>query len=256
MKTITWLTVCLMAGCSVHPPEANETKIYGGSKVKKGQWLSTVGITNRDGIFCTGTALTPRLIITAAHCLLDERPRDIRVYVGSGAENGAVKGQYAVARAAVSPRYDDRNPNSDHDIGYIVLRDELDIPESAFIPLAETEDEREELLQRGRPVKLVGFGEREDGAYGVKFEVSSKIKAVKRTEVIIGGEGKDACYGDSGGPAFGRLSNGEWRVFGVVSRGDDCGEGGTWGLIESDACWIQDDSGITLPETMDFCGPR
>ncbi len=249
----TLFVTVFSVSCDQKSGQDSQEKIYGGKKVDKSEWLNVVAITDRDGIFCTGTAINPYLVITAAHCLEKEDPNKLQVYVGTGKNNGLVKGQYDVASLGYSPLYRSKDEESDHDVGYVILRDALDLPQSAYIPLALKQSELDELLAVGKSSTIIGFGERSGSAFGLKYLATSLVTEVSRTEVSIGGEGRDACSGDSGGPAFGRLSNGEWRVYGVVSRGGECGTGGIWGLIHANICWIQQDTGINLNVPASLC---
>ncbi|HYX31515.1 MAG TPA: trypsin-like serine protease [Oligoflexus sp.] len=214
-------------------------------KTKAGEWLSTVALVTNGRIFCSGTAIHPRLVVTAGHCIQGStNPARIGVYVGEGSEGGRLTAQYTAVKMAYSPKYSN-NEDGWNDIGYLVLDKPLDLPVSAYIPVLMDADETAEVLQSGLSAYIVGFGYRMDG-YGVKYEVDATITKVGDSEVALGNDGKDSCKGDSGGPAFARLSNGEWRVFGVVSRGGACGKGGIYGRMNANICWIQEDSGVDL----------
>lgn len=248
---------CLASGllsCSASEPQDSQSKIYGGIKTKAGEWLSTVALVSNGRMFCTGTAISPQLVITAAHCIQgSSNPRRIGVYVGEGSEGGRVTAQYTVEKMAYSPKYS-RNVEGWNDIAYLVLDKPMDLPESAYIPVLTDAEETAETLQTGLTSYLVGFGNRDGGGFGVKYEVDVAITKVGDNEVYLGNNGKDSCQGDSGGPAFAKLSNGEWRVYGVVSRGGACGTGGIYGRMNANICWIQEDSGVDLGFT-DFCSP-
>jgi secreted trypsin-like serine protease len=249
---------CLTAGllsCSASEPQDSESKIYGGVKTKAGEWLSTVALVSGGRMFCTGSAIHPQLVITAAHCIQGSSlPSRIGVYVGEGSEGGRVEAQHKVVKMAYSPKYS-RNVDGWNDIAYLVLDKPLDLPESAYIPVLTDADETEELLQTGLNAFLVGFGNRDGGGFGVKYEVDVEITKVGDNEVSLGHSGKDSCQGDSGGPAFAKLKNGEWRVFGVVSRGGACGTGGIYGRMNANICWIQEDSGVDLGLDA-YCSPE
>lgn len=241
----------LFSGCGASNPTHSEEKIYGGTKVPAGQWPGTVAITSFLGMHCSGTAITPRIVITAGHCA-GASIGSTYVYVGEGAIFGLVKGQYKATRVVASPLYAQAEEGW-NDIAYILLDKPLDLPASAYIPVLTDEDEMKELLAVGATSHLVGFGNREDGGTGKKYEVDAKINSVNDNEVNIGGDGIDSCQGDSGGPAYGQLANGEWRVYGVVSRGGACGTGGLYGRMNANICWIQENSGQDLGLPKGYC---
>ena len=230
----------------------SELKIYGGTKTEAGDWASTVALTNNGSMFCSGTIVHPRLVITAAHCVANIRgTRSLGVYLGEGREGGRVSNTLRVESFASSPRYS-QSRNGWNDIAYLVMEEEIEIAEEDIPQILLDETEMEELIRVGATSKLVGFGVRDDRGFGVKYEVDAPITRFNDNEVYIGRNGKDSCQGDSGGPAYGQLEDGSWGVYGVVSRGGRCGTGGIWGRMSANICWVEDDSGIDL-ELGDFC---
>ncbi len=247
------LTVAAVS-CGQKAGDQSQLKIYGGKKTTSGEWLSTVAITGANGrMFCSGTAINPRLVITAAHCVQgSDNPNSLRVYTGDGTEGGAVSPQYKTVKFAYSPKYG-RNPGGWNDIAYLVLDHDLNLPANAYVPVLTDETEIKELLKAGVTSHIVGFGNRDGGGFGVKYEADAPITTVNDIEVGIGNNGKDSCQGDSGGPAYGQLKSGEWRVYGIVSRGGACGLGGIWGLMHANICWVEKDSGVKLGLPAGFC---
>jgi MYXO-CTERM domain-containing protein len=67
-------------------------------------------------------------------------------------------------------------------------------------------------------------------------------------EFRAGGEGQDACGGDSGGPAFIKLESGEHRLAGVTSRGvRPCGTGDSvYGVPYPILTWLREETGADL----------
>ena len=242
-------TAVLTLGCGdTAQQDSSEPKIYGGKATAEGQFYSAVSITNRYmGAFCTGTAITPTLVITAAHCVADMgKPSDNYVYVGNGREKGLYLGQFQVKSVKASPAYGRWSSSGQNDIAYIVLEKPIPLPTQYFVPVLTKKSEIAELIAVNKISRVIGFGGREDGGSGIKYEVDAPITRFNSNEIGIGGGGKDSCQGDSGGPAYGQLANGEWRVFGVVSRGGRCGSGGIYGLMYANICWVQQDSLIDL----------
>ncbi len=242
------LVLTLAMGCGASGGSDSESKIYGGTKVTAGAWPSTVAITSFLGMHCSGTAITPRVVITAGHCA-GASIGSTFVYTGEGKFFGLMKGQYKASRIVASPLYS----NSNNDIAYILLEKPLDLPASAYVPVLTDADEVEELLGVGANAHVVGFGNREDGGTGRKYEVDAPVTEVNDNEVTIGGGGKDSCQGDSGGPVYGQLASGEWRVYGITSRGGACGTGGIYGRMDANICWVQEHSGQDLGLPAGFC---
>lgn len=240
-----------LTACGSANENTSESKIYGGTKVPEGGWPSTVAITSFLGMHCSGTAITPRVVITAAHCV-GGSIGSTYVYVGEGKFFGLMKGQHKATRIVASPLYG-QGSSQNNDIAYVLLEKPLDLPASAYIPVLVDQEEIEELMAIGATGQLVGFGNREDGGTGRKYEVSAPITAVNDNEITLGGNGIDSCQGDSGGPVYGQLANGEWRVYGVTSRGGACGTGGIYGRMDANICWIQKHSGQDLGLPADFC---
>ncbi|RZI54994.1 MAG: trypsin-like serine protease [Pseudomonas sp.] len=234
--------------------EQTSLKIYGGTTSNSDTWDNVVAISDKDVLYCTGTALTPTLIVTAAHCVVDETMEDLRVATGPGIEGHETRGDYKVKKMGFSNRFDVTDSDSSFDVGYLLLSSPLNIPAESFIKPLILPEELKQIVSKGVSSTLVGYGAREDGGYGLKYEVISPIRKVLANEVKIGAAGKDACQGDSGGPAFAQLKSGEWRLFGVTSRGIDCGNGGFWGLVNKSICWVQKDSGADLGLPKGSCG--
>lgn len=303
------LTSVLAVACHDAAPVSSQTKIIGGTAVEPGEWPSVVAITEQQGlpfglppltpeqlemiksellpkVKCTGTAITDRLIVTAAHCFvsltsLPDGPVEWQIGVGQGVEGGKVDpatpktllDMKNIESTGVHPKYS--LDNLGYDIAYIVLKEPLDLPKEAYVPVLVDKDEEALLLEPGARVTNVGFGARsaatrDKGLTGVKHQAQLTIFDASQespgdghvpwdaaSEIVVKDEAVGSCHGDSGGPLFAQLPNGDWRLFGIVSRAythQTCKSYSTiFGLLSRSMCWVEADSKIDLDLPEGFC---
>jgi V8-like Glu-specific endopeptidase len=248
-KVIAALIPVLLSACGPTAQEStSNVKVFGGRASEDGEWSSSVAILRGNSTFCTGTVVHPRLVITAAHCVTNSQS-DLgsSIRIGVGKHERTVK-TYAVDRVKFYPGYID---NAVTDIAYLRLAQPVANVE--IIPPLTDKSEIESLLATGAKSVLVGFGQTNTGLIGIKHQVDTFVGRPQEGALFIGGNGKDTCQGDSGGPAYGRLPNGEWRVYGITSRGNGCSSGGQYARMHDQICWIQKDSGITIPGVKTDC---
>jgi V8-like Glu-specific endopeptidase len=248
------------AQCGHGPAPKNPTEsklnIVGGkpvdSNTSDARRLSTVALTTdrlnaqrRGGrhlldqghSFCTATIISPRVLMTAAHCIQDFDPRtnaktsafvlpstsDFIAFFGTRV---AVDGDWLRATEVIP--HPDWSPDltlqgdSDkppHDIGIVIL--ESEIP-GDYQPVSIANHSMP--LRENHPVTLVGYGvtrTRRNNNTGVLREVQLPLKTINSKSQILGVGNfmKGACAGDSGGPMYAKDDNGKWYVIGVTSAG-------------------------------------
>ena len=203
--------------------EASQHAIINGSRsprsvgLKAGEILSIGALINYDRldkVFCTGTAITNRVIITAAHCIQKESgvmrtAAEIQFVVGEDPEIDGVV--YDVAEVAVHPNYDyTSNARQLEDVAVVLLASDLNEQSAGILPIEFNRHplsglDAEALLKRR--VEIAGFG-RTDTAPGAsqkrgRFFTSVELSDLTDLTVVIDGQGvTGACDGDSGGPVL------------------------------------------------------
>ncbi|MEM6994728.1 MAG: trypsin-like serine protease [Myxococcota bacterium] len=223
----------------VDPGELPTSEIYGGTDVASCGWPTTVNL----GGSCSGTLVAPDVVIYAAHCGANFN----YVRLGENAFSGTGRWQ-KTERCEIYPG---GGPGGGDDLAYCVLEDRVeDVPIVPILMGCETE-----VLEPGKEVTIVGFGNADTGPYGIKREVTAPIRSISSNgEIRIGGNGKDSCQGDSGGPVYVQLDDGTWRVFGVTSYGGACGTGGYYSMMHNEIAWFEDRTGRDITPCHDADG--
>lgn len=190
----------------------------------RGRDPSVVALAIGDGGLCTASLVSPRILLTARHCvsrtvqavacppsgvqvLGDRDPRSLTVLLGDdiASAHAVAHGEAIVAPAGVTL--------CGADIALVVL----DTPVTHVKPLPV----RTRGVTRGDRVRAVGFGRHgNEAAAGIKLlREHVRVLDVDAAEFTVG---EATCQGDSGGPAIDE-STGE--IVGVVSRGGPSCEG-------------------------------
>lgn len=233
-------------------PAPPPSTIVGGEPTDPGEFGGVVAILAGQGL-CTGTVVSPRVVVTAGHCLADiDDAEDIEVFYGDEvtSDNKVLIDSYGV-HPQFCPDCDDEI----FDYGYIVLAEEFPLPDEWLLPIVD-QDEWDQTMGEGGTVVIVGYGEDpsvgdDNRGIGTKRSVATWISRITDNgyEFFAGGDQRDSCRGDSGGPAFVQLVNGQWRLAGIVSRGSNpCGDGGFYGVPYPALPWLRQET------ELDLCG--
>ena len=229
--------------------------VVGGAQAPKGKWPDTAAIVfHGNQVGCTGTLIAPDVVITAGHC------------IGGVAGVLLDTNDYTSGGEYIGVRKEVEYPNSwaTVDVGLLLLE-----KSSSVQPRIIAQDCVIEEVRDGADVQIVGYGALDiwGNQYGTKLmEATSTIADHDCTdmwrgcngsvspggEMGAGGNGVDACFGDSGGPLYLLGDKGHYLV-GVTSRSyanvyAPCEEGGIWGRPDSIVDWIESTSGRTLPK--------
>jgi hypothetical protein len=209
------LTLVTSAACSGEAPEAPGRRAVVRSPIVEGRSNGAdpalAALLAGRRVFCSGVAVGPRLVLTAAHCALG-RPSAVR-FSADGREDIEI----AVADAVVHPEY--ARGTLANDLAVLILEgaapDLEPLPAFAFDP-----------TWVGARVRLAGFGVTAPGAGdgGEKRQGTSSITSFDATTFRVAATPAATCGGDSGGPVFLSAEAGE-RWIGITSSGDvDCAQ--------------------------------
>ena len=259
------VVLCGTVGCSnVQPGQTGSTssltntpnsEIIGGQKIPDEQQdarrQSTVALTtdtvsprapdkgpliDRGSSFCSGTLISDRIVMTAAHCIqkFDETTRTKQdgfifdkpdQFIASFNTKVSRNGKWIRAKKVIPhPDWDPTatlspiSTTPPNDLGLIILSQPA--PEgmkpAQIASLTET-------LANGSDIFLAGYGvslSRNLNDTGTLRQVQVKVSNLDKTafRLSVGALFKGACAGDSGGPAFVKVGD-DYKVVGATSTG-------------------------------------
>ncbi|MBY3153326.1 trypsin-like serine protease [Rhizobium laguerreae] len=244
-------------------------RVIGGQAAKKGEWPWQVKILAPDpeqrgrfGGHCGGSLISPRWILTAAHCVTSGRSgkqdlfaRDLLIVEGKSkidkviAVDGPDKPGLAVEEVIIHEDFDRKV--FANDIALIKLSEPA---KSKPAILASASDD--EVEAAGHPAVVTGWGyTKADHGWDDKYlptelqevelpivpredcraayrDSSMRMNPIDERNVCAGYAkgGRDACQGDSGGPLVAQRPDKRWIQLGIVSWGAGCAEAEHYGV--------------------------
>ncbi|KAG7465101.1 hypothetical protein MATL_G00172610 [Megalops atlanticus] len=240
-------------------------RIVGGNDVIQGEipWQAALVERVTHHVFCGGSILNDRWIITAAHCLVEGSEGTFFVRVGEHNIHWKEQSErdHKVAEQHRYPHYNPRINQYDHDVALLKLQTPIRFTEFVRPICLGPREFTESLLQEGAMATVSGWGRvRFQGAESSILQ-SVRVPFVDRTEckdsstdrishnMFCAGYAdvqKDACQGDSGGPHANRY-HGTWFLTGIVSWGEECAKEGKYGVytrVSQYYAWISKVIGI------------
>lgn len=237
-------------------------RVINGVPSKAGYWKSAVNIEIGRGLAgpvqCGAAIIGTRWVLTAAHCVFDERRGGLRplewvtVYESS---NELKRGRpLRVVEAHVHKQFKVTNNQLVYDLALLQLEKDAQSPRQKLASYHGVGS----FLKAGNTATVVGWGNTETKGFKpspILLQANVPLVATAACHSIYPDVGQvafcagykqggtDTCQGDSGGPLYVAGSNGEHVQAGITSFGKGCAQPNAYGVYTNLGLfeqWIKD----------------
>lgn len=207
------LSLCLICVSALPVQAQNSTSLRGMATENDARVWQAVGrLDASERGFCTGTLIAPEYVLTAAHCVYDDRSGAVykaeALTFRAGFRNGKTAAVRGVSQIEAHPKYNPKegmNPeNIRHDVA--LLRLSKPISTSELDPFVL----HNRVVSRG-PVSVVSYGRGREN-----LPSRQDVCQVEQTREDIMIMDCDITFGSSGAPVFSHF-NGRGKIVSVIS---------------------------------------
>ena len=193
-------------------------------------------LADGSGFLCSGSLVSPHIVLTAAHCVADEATYG--VFTGTQLPATGTLDVLAVREVHAHADFDETKLENGHDLGVVVLRDAL----TDIDPLEMNRgDLSSDML--GGAARMVGYGlvdDAEPDSSGVRRFVDTTLTHYTSFVLAVGDGAHGTCSGDSGGPALMTI-DGRDVIVGVTSFGPEtCDQGSFESRLDPEVGFVDD----------------